>query len=122
MKGLRLAGVLWLVGGAMSIVLTIVFRTDALEWILTIATGLVAIFLGLWLIVRPNAAIMPWSIALGIVWLVMFAVLTARQSGELVAWSTDVFLATIGVAAAIVGHTASRSITTGRGTSSVTER
>jgi uncharacterized membrane protein HdeD (DUF308 family) len=108
MKGLRLAGVLWLVGGVVSIVLTIVFRTDALQWVLTIASGLVAVVLGLWLIVRPNTAIMPWSIALGIAWLIIFAVLTAKQSGELVAWSADVFLATIGVAAAVVGYAGSR--------------
>ena len=49
MKGLRLAGILWLVGGVISVVLTIVFRTDALQWVLTIASGLVAVVLGLWL-------------------------------------------------------------------------
>jgi hypothetical protein len=59
MKGLRLAGILWLVGGVMSVVLTIVFRTDALQWVLTIASGLVAVALGLWLSVRPNPAIVP---------------------------------------------------------------
>jgi len=108
MKGLRVAGVLWLVGGVMSVVLTIVFRTDALQWVLTIASGLVAVVLGLWLSVRPNTAIVPWSIAVGIVWLIIFAVLTAQQAGELVAWSTDVFLAVIGVAAAVVAYAAAR--------------
>jgi uncharacterized membrane protein HdeD (DUF308 family) len=108
MKGLRLAGILWLVGGVMSVVLTIVFRTDTLQWVLTIASGLVAVVLGLWLIVRPNTAIVPWSIAVGIVWLIIFAVLTAQQAGELVAWSTDVFLAVIGVAAAVVAYAAAR--------------
>jgi len=108
MKGLRLAGILWLVGGMMSVVLTIVFRTDALQWVLTIASGLVAVVLGLWLSVRPNTAIVPWSIAVGIAWLIIFAVLTAQQAGELVAWSTDVFLAVIGVAAAVVAYAAAR--------------
>ena len=108
MNGLRLAGILWLVGGVLSIVLTIVFRTNALQWVLTIPSGLVAVVLGLWLIVRPNKAIVPWSIALGIAWLIIFAVLTAQQAGELVAWSTDVFLAVIGVAATVVGYAAAR--------------
>jgi uncharacterized membrane protein HdeD (DUF308 family) len=108
MKGLRVAGVLWLVGGVMSVVLTIVFRTDTLQWVLTIASGLVAVVLGLWLSVRPNTAIVPWSIAVGIAWLIIFAVLTAQQAGELVAWSTDVFLAVIGVAAAAVAYAAAR--------------
>jgi uncharacterized membrane protein HdeD (DUF308 family) len=108
MKGLRLAGILWLVGGVMSVVLTIVFRTDTLQWVLTIASGLVAVVLGLSLIVRPNTAIVPWSIAVGIAWLIIFAVLTAQQAGELVAWSTDVFLAVIGVAAAVVAYAAAR--------------
>ncbi len=108
MKGLRLAGILWLVGGVMSVVLTIVFRTDTLQWVLTIASGLVAVVLGLWLIVRPNTAVVPWSMAVGIVWLIIFGVLTAQQAGELVAWSTDVFLAVIGVAAAVVAYAAAR--------------
>jgi uncharacterized membrane protein HdeD (DUF308 family) len=115
MKGLRLAGILWLVGGVMSVVLTIVFRTDALQWVLTIASGLVAVALGLWLSVRPNTAIVPWSIAVGIAWLIIFAVLTAQQAGELVAWSTDVFLAVIGVAAAVVAYAAARVTPTAGG-------
>lgn len=115
MKGLRVAGVLWLVGGVMSVVLTIVFRTDALQWVLTIASGLVAVVLGLWLSVRPNTAIVPWSIAVGIAWLIIFAVLTAQQAGELVAWSTDVFLAVIGVAAAVVAYAAARVAPTAGG-------
>src|SRR5215472_9949210 len=106
MKGPGLAGLLWLVGGAMSFVVTIVFRTDALQWVLTIASGLGAVVLGLWLIVRPNTAIVPGSIAVGIAWLIIFALLTAQQAGELVAWSTDVFLAVIGVAAAVVTYAA----------------
>ena len=115
MKGLRVAGVLWLVGGVMSVVLTIVFRTDALQWVLTIASGLVAVVLGLWLSVRPNTAIVPWSIAVGAAWLIIFAVLTAQQAGELVAWSTDVFLAVIGVAAAVVAYAAARVTPTAGG-------
>jgi uncharacterized membrane protein HdeD (DUF308 family) len=115
MKGLRVAGVLWLVGGVMSVVLTIVFRTDALQWVLTIASGLVAVVLGLWLSVRPNTAIVPWSIAVGVAWLIIFAVLTAQQAGELVAWSTDVFLAVIGVAAAVVAYAAARVTPTAGG-------
>ena len=112
MKGLRLAGILWLVAGVMSVVLTIVFRTDALQWVLTIASGLVAVVLGLWLSVRPNTAIVPWSIAVGIAWLIIYAVLTTQQAGELVAWSTDVFLAVIGVAAAVVAYAAARATPT----------
>src|SRR3989442_1152456 len=115
MKGVRLAGSLWLVGGVMSVVLTIVFRTDALQWVLTIASGLVAAVLGLWLSVRPNTAIVPWSIAVGIAWLIIYAVLTTQQAGELVAWSTDVFLAVIGVAAAVVAYAAARVTPTADG-------
>jgi uncharacterized membrane protein HdeD (DUF308 family) len=115
MKGLRLAGILWLVGGVMSVVLTIVFRTDALQWVLTIASGLVAVVLGLWLSVRPTKAIVPWSIAVGIAWLIIFALLTAQQAGELVAWSTDVLLAVIGVAAAVVAYAAARVTPTAGG-------
>jgi len=115
MKGLRLAGILWLVGGVMSVVLTIVFRTEAMQWIMTIASGLIAVVLGLWLSVRPNTAIVPWSIAVGIAWLVIYAVLTTQQSGELVAWSTDVFLAVIGVAAAVGAYAAARVTPTADG-------
>jgi len=63
----------------MSFVVTIVFRTDALQWVLTIASGLGAVVLGLWLIVRPNTAIVPGSIAVGIAWLIIFALLPRHR-------------------------------------------
>ena len=80
MKGLRLAGILWLVGGVMSVVLTIVYRNDAWQWFLTIPSGLAATVLGIWLIVRPGTAMVSWSIALGIAWLIIFAALAVQQA------------------------------------------
>lgn len=110
MNGLRAAGILWLLGAVMSVVVTIVFRTDVLQWVLTVASGLLAIALGGWLIIRPNGTVAHWSIALGIVWLVIFVLFTVQQAGELAAWSTDIFLAVVGVAAAVVGYAATRRL------------
>lgn len=101
---MKLAGVLWVVAGVFNVGITIGFRNDALQWVLTIAAGLVAVVLGLFFAVRPTAALVPWSNAAGIAWLILFALLTAAQAHELVAWSTDVVLAALGLAAAVVAY------------------
>ena len=96
------AGVLWLGAALMSVVLTIVFRTDQVQWVVTIIAGVAAAIIGVLLIWRPIAGIATWSIVVGVAWLVIYAWLTFQQRGETVAWTTDVFLGALGVIAALV--------------------
>ena len=44
------AGVIWIAAAAFAIAMTIIFRIDALQWVVTIAVGAVAAVVGLWLI------------------------------------------------------------------------
>ena len=106
MKGFRLAGVLWLVAAVFAVVITVVFRINPLQWVVTIAAGAVGVIIGFLLIARPGAAIVRWSSGTGVAWLIIYAALTVQQSGELVAWATDVFIAALGVAAAILTYRA----------------
>lgn len=55
MKGLRTAGVLWLVAAAFAVAITLSFRTDPVEWVVTMAVGVVVAILGLWLVARSSA-------------------------------------------------------------------
>ena len=106
MNRLGLAGALWLVAAGFAIVMTLIFRTDPLQWVVTLVIGVVAAAVGLWLIARPSALVVFASNIVSVVWIVLYAVLTALQSGELAAWTTDVALIAIGGAAGLVAYRA----------------
>jgi UPF0716 family protein affecting phage T7 exclusion len=59
------AAVFWLVGAVMAIAVTVVFRIDALQWVLTIAAAVAAAVIGILLLRRPGASIVSWSNATG---------------------------------------------------------
>jgi hypothetical protein len=106
MNRLGIAGVLWLVAAACGIAMTLIFRTDPVQWVITVAVGVVAAVLGLWLIARPNAKVVSASNGVAVAWTVIYAVLTAQQSDELAAWATDVALIGIGAAAGLAAYRA----------------
>jgi hypothetical protein len=106
MNRLRIAAALWLVAAGFAIAMTLIFRTDPLQWVVTIAIAVVAAVVGLWLIARPSALVVSASNAVSVVWIVLYAVLTVLQSDELAAWTTDVALIAIGGAAGLVAYRA----------------
>jgi hypothetical protein len=108
MNNLRTAGILWVVSALLAAGVTLIFRNDPVQVVATIAGSAVALVLGLWMIARPTTATVPLSYVVGGAWLVLYATLTIRQSGELAAWTTDVFLALIGIGAALVAYRATR--------------
>ena len=100
------AGVLWLVAAGSAIAVTLTFRVDPVQWVVTIAVGAVAAVLGLWLMARPSAPVVSASNAVSVVWIVVYGVLTALQSDELAAWTTDVALMAIGGVAGLAAYRA----------------
>jgi hypothetical protein len=106
MNRLGIAGALWLVAAGFAIVMTLIFRTDPLQWVVTLAIGVAAAAVGLWLIARPSALVVSASNAVSVVWIVLYAVLTVLQSGELAAWTTDVALIAIGAASGVAAYRA----------------
>jgi len=106
MNRLGIAGALWLVAAGFAIAMTLVFRTDPLQWVVTMAIGVVAAVVGLWLIARPGTLVVSASNAVSVVWIVLYAVLTVLQSDELAAWTTDVALIAIGGAAGLAVYRA----------------
>jgi hypothetical protein len=107
MNRLGIAGALWLVAAASAIAMTLIFRTDPVQWVITMAVGVVAAVLGLWLIARPNAMVVSASNGVAVAWTVVYAVLAVQQSDELAAWTTDVALIAIGAAAGLAAYRAS---------------
>ena len=101
-----IAGALWLGAAGFAIVMTLIFRTDPLQWVVTLAIGVAAAAVGLWLIARPSALVVSASNAVSVVWIVLYAVLTVLQSDEVAAWTTDVALIAIGGAAGLVAYRA----------------
>lgn len=106
MNRLGIAGALWLVAAGFAIAMTLIFRTDPLQWVVTMAIGVVAAVVGLWLIARPSALVVSASNVVAVVWTVLYAVLTVLQSDEVAAWTTDVAVIAIGGAAGLVTYRA----------------
>jgi hypothetical protein len=106
MNRLGIAGALWLVAAGFAIVMTLIFRTDPLQWVVTLAIGVVAAAVGLWLIARPSPMVVSASNIVAVMWAVLYGVLTVQQSDELAAWTTDVALIAIGAAAGLVAYRA----------------
>jgi hypothetical protein len=106
MNRLGIAGVLWLVAAGFAIAMTIIFRVDPVQWVVTIAVAMVAAILGLWLIARPRDLVMSASNVVAVVWTVLYVVLAVQQSDELAAWTTDVALIAIGAASGLVAYRA----------------
>ena len=104
MNRLGIAGALWLLAAGFATAMTIIFRVDPVQWIVTMAVAVVAAILGLWLIARPRDLVVSASNVVAVVWIVLYAVLTVQQSGELAAWTTDVALIAIGGAAGLVAY------------------
>jgi hypothetical protein len=104
MNRLGIAGALWLLAAGFAIAMTIIFRVDPVQWIVTLAVAVVAAILGLWLIARPRDLVVSASNVVAVVWTVLYAVLTVQQSDELAAWTTDVFLIAIGAAAGVAAY------------------
>jgi uncharacterized membrane protein HdeD (DUF308 family) len=98
------AGILWLAAALISVVLTVVFRTDQVQWVVTIIAGVAAAIIGVLLIWRPIPGIATWSTVVGVAWLVIYAWFTFQQRSETVAWTTDVFLGALGAIAALVAY------------------
>jgi len=87
MNRLGIAGAVWLVAAGLAIAMTLIFRTDPIQWVVTMAIGVVAAVVGVWLIARPSALVVSASNVVAVVWTVLYAVLTMA----------------IGVVAAVVG-------------------
>ena len=104
MNRLGIAGVLWLLAAGFAIAMTLIFRTDPVQWVVTTAVGVVAAVVGLLLIARPSALVVSASNVVAVVWIVLYAVLTVQQSDEVAAWTTDIALVAIGVAAGLVAY------------------
>ncbi len=104
MKKLKVAGALWLVAAGFAMAITLSFRTDPVEWVVTMAVAVVVAALGLWLVARPSALAVSGSNVVSVVWTVLYAVLTLQQFGDLAAWTTNVVLIAIGAAAGVVAY------------------
>ena len=106
MNRLGTAGVIWLAAAGLAIAVTLIFRVDPVQWVVTIAVGVVAAVLGLWLIARPSARVVSASNVVAVVWIVLYAVLIVQQADDIAAWTTDLFLIAIGAAAGLAAYRA----------------
>ena len=114
MKRLGNTGALWLIAAGFANAMTLIFRTDPVQWVVTMAVAVVAAGVGVGLIARPGDLVVSASNLVAVVWIVLYAVLTVQQSDELAAWTTDVFLIVLGAAAGVTAYRAAGSSNVGR--------
>lgn len=114
MKRLGIAGAVWLAAAGFAIAITLIFRVDPVQWVVTMAVAVVAAVVGVGLIARPRDLGVSASNLVAVVWIVLYTVLTVQQSDELAAWTTDVFLFAIGAAAGLAAYRAAASAKTRR--------
>ncbi len=81
MRALRVAGVLWLVGGLTSALIFNYVPDDLLYRVVFGAGGIAGVLLGAVLLVRPRASLVTWSTIAGAAWLAGFGYVTATTLG-----------------------------------------
>ena len=101
---LGVPGVLWLGAAGFAIAITLIFRVDPDQWVVTMVLGLVAASLGVWMILRPRARVAIVSSVVAAVWVVLYAVLAVQQSDDIAALTTDVALIAIGAVAGVASY------------------
>ena len=105
----QIIGAGWIGAAAISVVITLVFRTDSGQGGQVVGTIALAAFggiVGLLLLVRPVEPAVWLSVAGGLVWFVVYAWLVLVQAGEVEAWVTDAFLALLGAVLTVGSWTA----------------
>lgn len=100
------SGAMWLAAAGFAIAITLIFRIDPVQWVVTMTVGVVAAALGLWMMLRPSARVAIVSNVVAVVWVVLYAVLAVQQSDDIAALTTDAALIAIGAAAGIAGYRA----------------
>jgi hypothetical protein len=113
MGGLRLAGVLWLIGGILSALLVLVALDTPGYALLLGAGGIVGLVIGGFLVWRPSADVIRWSNVAGVAWLVAFGWLTVtnldKPAGEVI---SGLILAAFGVLGALLAYIRRGSVAT----------
>jgi drug/metabolite transporter (DMT)-like permease len=105
MRGLRTAGVLWVIGGLASAGVLPFVLDDLLNTIIFAAGAIAGIALGVLLLRRPSQTVITWSTIAGVAWLVVFGWLTIthlnQPIGELI---SVVVVGVFGVAGALLAY------------------
>jgi len=107
-RAVGVLGIIWVVSALLAAGISLIFRVDPVQVVVTIAASAFVAVLGLWMIARPSTTAVPLSYIAGVAWLALYAALTVQQSDELVAWATDVFLALIGLGGTLAAYRGTR--------------
>jgi hypothetical protein len=105
MGALRLAGVLWIIGGLSSAAVIFGVLHEPFQLALTVGGTIVGLTIGACLVARPGPGVVRWSSIAGIAWLVAFGALTLFEIAMRMGYvSTAVWLTAWGVAGAVVAY------------------
>jgi len=72
---------LWIGAGVLGIGTALAFRDERVPWAVTIAIGVLAVFVGIVLLLRTVPRVARWSTTLGIAWVACYVALAVWQLG-----------------------------------------
>lgn len=104
MRGLRLAGVLWLIAGISAAGIAF-FVTDVPTLTVFIVGAVAGVLQGLGMLLRPSTALASWSLLLGVAWLIGFGVvIIGNLSAPIEELLSVVWVLAFGVGAAVAAY------------------
>lgn len=98
MRRRQIFGLSWIAVAASSAAVTLAFRDDTAQIIVTLVLAAVTAGLGAWAVVRGGAGSMEASIVAAIAWVAVYGILAILQADDVNALVTNVGLAVIGAA------------------------
>ena len=101
MSRLKAIGVTWVVVAAFSVAMTLAFRVEPTQVLVTLGLAFATAVLGIWML-RSSSATGGPSLGFAIAWLVVYVGLAMLQSDDIGAWVTDTGLALAGIAVGLV--------------------
>jgi hypothetical protein len=102
MRGLKTAGVLWIIAG-LSNAMLVVFTFGEPIMALFVGGAIVGLTIGALLLARPGPSAVRWSSVAGIAWLIAFGAFALTEMGQQYL-STAIWLIAFGVAGALVAY------------------
>lgn len=94
----QVIGLSWIAVAAASAAVTLTFRDDSAQIIVTLVLAAVTAGLGVWVVVRGGAGSMQASVIAAIAWVAVYGILAILQAADVNALVTNVGLAVIAAA------------------------
>lgn len=113
----QVIGLMWIGVAAVSAAVTLIFRADLAQIVVTLVLAALTVGLGAWMVVRGGDGGTRACVIAAVAWFAIYGILAIQQADDVNALVTDVGLAVIGAALGLLAWRSSVSGATVRGSS-----